>query len=143
MQYFLPSRKTLSALYQAPNVQLPEGGSPLHESFSFNPLGVMDVQDQTRVFNSDSVIWGLAGSFNGAGVFVQITHFHGSKTRDFFSSFRPLDSVAGNGQKPFLLPAPYAVAAGDSIQVIVKSLDKVNNQVVEVVLYANEVQPAS
>ena len=145
MQFFLPSRKTLSGLYQAPNVELPEGGAPLYESFAWtaslgNALAAMDSQELSRTFESDAVLWAIAGSFSGAGAFIQITHFHGKSKREFYSNPRPLDSVAGPGSNPFLLVPTYAITAGDTIQVEAKSVDRNNAQNVEVVLYCNEVK---
>ncbi|HKW76185.1 MAG TPA: hypothetical protein VJN64_11725 [Terriglobales bacterium] len=144
MQFFLPSRKTLSALYQASNVELPEGGAPLYESFAWtaqlgNALAAMDSQELSRVFKSPIVIWGITGSFSGAGVFIQVSHLHKGNKRTWYSNPRPLDSVAGPGSNPFLLVPTYAIAAGDTIQVEAKSVDRAAAQNVEIVLYANEV----
>jgi hypothetical protein len=147
MRYFLPNRKTMSAYYQAPNVHLPTGGDPMYESYTFNPLATADSQEATRTFESDAILWGLAGCAvvaatgiaSAAGAFVQIYHIHQGKQRTLFNKPRPLDTVLGSGQKPFLLTSPLLIQAGDSVMVEVKSLDNANNLLVEVLLCCNSV----
>lgn len=146
MPMYLPNRKSLSSLYQASNVELPQRGTPQYESFAWtaangNALAAMDSQELSRTFQAQAVCWAIAGAFSGAGVFIQVSHQHGDKKRTWYCEPRPLESVAGSGQKPFSLVPTVAIAAGDTIQVEAKSVDRNNAQDVEIVLYCNQVQP--
>lgn len=151
MQYFLGNHGTLSAYFQAPSIEVPEGGAPVHLSQKWDALAAMDTQELTRIMDSDTVLWGIAGSISGtsgyvsptglaAGIFIQIYHIHQGQQRTLFNKHRPLDSVAGTGQKPMLLKPTYLFLAGDSVMVEVKSTDATNPQAVEVVLYCNKMQ---
>jgi hypothetical protein len=146
MQYFLPNRKTLSAMYQATNVELPMGGEPKHLSFKWDSLATMDTQELTLPIDGDYIAWGftsrfsIAGSTNAsAGVFIQIIHIHNGQPRSLFDKPRPIDSVSGSGQLPFLLKPTYPLFAGDSLQVIVISIDQVNAQQVEFSVFCNQI----
>jgi hypothetical protein len=151
--YFLPNRKTLSAYYQALGVELPQGGAPLHLSQKWDALAQMDTQEQTRILDTDTILWGLAGSFVGAsayvspaglaaGVFLNIYHIHQGQQRALFNKPRPLDSVCGSGQLPFQLKPTYLFLAGDQVMIEVKSTDAQNALAVEVVLFCNKINQA-
>ena len=137
----------LSPYFQPPIEDLPPGGQGLPLSFQWGAgsnasrLVAMDSQEQTINLGDDLVIWGIHGSFDGAGVFLQIIHIHNGKQRRLCNKPRPLDSICGNGQNPHLLTPTWPMKASDSIMVQVKSLDRVNPQNVEVVLLANLIKP--
>ena len=148
MRYFLPNRKTLSAYYQSDNIELPLGGAPLHLAQKWDTLNKMDTQETTRIFDADSLLWGLASTVSGsssfvsgaglsAGVWLQIFHIHKGKQRTLFNKPRPIDSVSGSGQNPLLLKPTYLFRAGDSVMIEVKSTDPTNIQGVELVLFCN------
>lgn len=139
--YFLPRQKVLSSYFQAPEYELPPGGDKLDQSFQWS-LASMDSQESTIVLGQDTIFWGMNGSFTGAGVFVQIIHVHQGKQRLLFNKPRPLDSVMGNGQHPFLLKPTYPMQAQDSVMVQVKSIDRAATQTVEVLLMLNSIRPA-
>lgn len=150
MTYFLGNRGPLSAYYQADSIELPQGGAPVHLVNKWDALAQMDTQETTRIFDADTLLWGLTSSVTGtsafvspaglaAGIFLQIYHIHQGGQRTLFNKPRPIDSVTGTGQKPFQLKPTYLFHAGDQVMVEVKSTDPTNAQKVEVVLFCNKV----
>jgi len=142
---FLPQRGVRTKLFAPAPRELP-AGRMCQLVFDFPLLAPLQVGKFKINIVADTLLWAITGMGSSASIAgplagpyrVQFFHEHMGEQRQLFDRHELDANEIGTAQQPMLLKETYPLVRGDSILAEVKSLDPLNNETVQIVLWGIE-----